>query len=221
MRIDRRLAILSILVVALLVFGISSATPVFAAATKSKHAVFKAAQTEAHRILTGTARMNPSGVVPAQQINAAANLPTVYYSGYAPGWSGPVYTWFIPAQPYSASPGQSNVGAGSWQVPAGQGATAPQQRPAASQQPPAAGGGSSRSLCYWLPSWSTVNWWNAPATSGGTAVPTYNRLAQPPAQQGQAGNTVRYPMTVCYSGCVPYRTGSGYTVGASCAPTCY
>ena len=59
MRIDPRLAILSVLVVALVVFGISSATPAFAAATKSKHVDFKAAQTKAHRILTGTAKTNP------------------------------------------------------------------------------------------------------------------------------------------------------------------
>jgi hypothetical protein len=221
MRIHRRLAILSVLVVALLAFGISSATPAFAAATKSKHDGFKAAQTKAHRILTGTAMTNPSDVVPAQQINLATNQPTVWYSGYAPGWNGPVYTWFIPAQQYNASPGQSNVAAGSWQVPAGQGARAPQQKPVAPQSPPAVSSGNSHSLCYWLPSWSTSNWWNAPATAGGTAVPTYNRLAQPPAQQFQAGNMVRNPTTVCYSGCVPSWIGSGYTVGAACAPTCY
>ena len=99
MRIDPRLAILSVLVVALVVFGISSATPAFAAATKSKHVAFKAAQTKAKAILTGTAKTNPVGVVPAQQINLAANQPTVCYNGCAPGWNGPVYTWFIPAQP--------------------------------------------------------------------------------------------------------------------------
>lgn len=214
MRIDPKLRIFTVLLVGAFVLSICSAAQVQAAGTASKNTSFKAAQTKAHRILTDPARTNNAGVAPAQQFIPAGNSPTVCYSACPPAWSRPVYTWFFPAQPYGGTSGQQAVAGGGWQTPAGQGATARQQNVAAAQAPPATGGNGSRSLCYWLPSWSTVNAWNAPATSGGSYVPTYNQRAQP-------GPAASVPATVCYSGCLPTWSGSGYTTGAYCWPDCY
>jgi len=215
MRIDPKLRILTFLVVGAFVMSLCSAREVLAAGTGSKHAGFKAAQTKAQIILANKAKANTFGAVPTEQFNVPANTPTVCYGACPPGWSRPVYTWFIPAQPYSGSQGQPNVAGGGWQTPAGQGATVPLQNVAPpAQAPPATDGGGSRSLCYWLPSWATTNWWNSPATSGGSSVPNYNQLAQP-------GSTGANPTTVCYSGCVPSWNGSGYTTGTYCAPVCY
>jgi hypothetical protein len=220
MRIDPKLRILAFLMVGAFVLSVCSASEVLAAGKGSKQTSFKTAQTKAHRILTGAARTDNAGVAPAQQFNVAPNQPTVCYGACPPGWSGgrPVYTWFFPAQPYGGTSGRQAVAGGGWQTPAGQGATAPQQNVATAQATPATGGNGSRSLCYWLPSWSTVNAWNAPATSGGT-VPTYNQLAQPGVVQTPGPATG--PATVCYSGCLPSWSGPGYTTGAYCGPVCY
>ncbi len=211
MRIDPKLKILSFLVVGAFLLSVCSATQALAAAKGSKSAGFKAAQTKAHKVLTNTA--NNSGGTQAQQSNTAANLSPVSFS-VSPGLYGPVHKWFIPAQPSSGSQGQASVAGGGWRTPAAQGTSAPQQSTSAPQAPPATTGWSIPSICYYLPSWTTTNWWNAPATSGGSAVPAYTQ----PAQVGRVGVT---PATVCYTGCVPGWGSPAYAGDTYCAPACY
>jgi hypothetical protein len=222
MRIDPKLRILSFLVVGAFLLSIFSVSQALSATTSARHASFKTAQTKAHRILANKSRTNNTGISPAQQYNMPANPPTVCYRAFPPGWSAPAYTWLTPAQPYNGPAGQTNVASGGWKTPAGQGATAPQQKVAARQAPPATSGWGGHSLCYWLPSWATRNWWNTPATSGRpAAAPTYNQPARPPVPQPQPVRLGANPNTFCYSGWVPNRGGTGYTPATYCARACY
>ncbi|MBI4964467.1 MAG: hypothetical protein HY913_14410 [Desulfomonile tiedjei] len=221
MRIHQGLSILSILVAILFVMSALAADSAVAAGNSAKKSTFKDAQTKADRILKDAAGVSSSGVAPAQQATIAGNPPVAFYTTYPPGGTGPVYTWFIPAQPAGQRAGQAVAGTGDWRTPAGQGTAAPQQGVAASQANPPSSGWGPASLCYWLPRWGTGTGWNAPATSSRTVVPTYNQLARPGTPQALPGAAASSPMTVCYSGCVPSWTGPGYTTGTVCAPACY
>lgn len=182
MNINRKFNILVVFLAALFLATAIGTTATWAAGGNSAETRMKSAKKKVVHTANRAAKTSQSNNWRSPASNAGRNVTAVPGAACVPCWSGPVYTWNVPAT--AATSSQPNTrGTPQPQWPSNINGAARQGAAQANQVQPASGGSPGPTWYnVWIPCWNAPTYsWSAPATSAPGAGQSYAPPVQPQA----------------------------------------
>ena len=204
---------LVVIVAALFLVTASWPIPTWAAGGTSTETQMKSAKKHAVRTANRAVKTSKSKSMQTQTANAARNVASVPGTACVPCWSGPAYTWNVPATAAASSQPNTRV-TSQPQWPSTTNGAARQGAAQVNQAQPA-GGGSPGPTWYnvWIPCWNVpTNSWSGPATAGPGWGQGYTQPIQPLAPPSAAAYPAPMPAPL------PPPALAASTGGKVCAP---